>query len=404
MDDAGLDALAASGATIAPEMLDGRAAGASGRPATIVYTSATTGRSKGCVLTHANLLAEVRNVLLADGIGEQVLTEDSRLLLFLPPAHILTRVVQLAPVRAALFGAAERTAVAFSRALDRERRPGAGLRLRHRVFEALVYPMLRDALRGRVRYAVSGGAPLQPRLGHFCRGVGLTVLEGWGLTETTAGTTLNLPAANRIGTVGRPVPGCGVRIAPDGEVLVRGPNVFAGYWRDHEATDEVLGPDGWLRTGDVGRLDGEYLRIVGRKKDLIVTAGGKNVAPALFEDKLRTHWLVDQCVVVGDNRPYVGALVTLDLEAFAVWKREHRKPLGASVAGLRADADLLATVQAAIDEANRLVSKADAVKRFSILSGQFAVADELTPTQKVRRAHVLAKFAKEIDDLYAAHP
>jgi long-chain acyl-CoA synthetase len=255
---------------------------------------------------------------------------------------------------------------------------------------------------GRVDYAVSGGAPLDARLAHFMRGIGVPVLEGWGLTETTAGVTLNLPAAQRIGSVGRPLPGCEVRIADDGEVLVKSVTVCQGYWRDDTTVTEVRDADGWFRTGDLGELRDGYLVIVGRKKDLIVTASGKNVAPALFEGRLGAHWLIDQCVVVGDDRPYVGALLTLDPAAFADWKATNGRAPDATVAQLRGDADLNALLQRAVDEVNRLVSRAEAIKRFRILPGQFDVGDELTTTQNVRRQYVLNKFGVEVEALYAA--
>jgi long-chain acyl-CoA synthetase len=416
--------------------------------ATIVYTSGTTGRPKGCVLTHGNLMAEIRSVVLADGISEHVLTEDSSILLFLPLAHIFARVVQLAAVHngarlghtsdvrnlatelrhfrptavlavprvfeaffntaaltaateghARLFDAAQATAVAYSRALD-QGGPGRWLRLRHRIFDRLVYTKLRAALGGRAAYAVSGGAPLEPRLGHFLRGIGVTILEGWGLTETTAAVTLNLPAAQRIGTVGRPLPGGQVRIADDGEVLVRGGMVFSGYWHNDTATDDAFDA-GWLRTGDTGALDADgYLKIVGRKKDIIVTAGGKNVAPAYLEDQLRRHWLIDQCVLVGDRRPYIAALVTLDPDGFARWLQTQGQSLDTTVAQMRDDPRLRAAVQVAIDSVNRTVSRAEAIRRFRIVAGPFTVGDELTPTQKVRRQYVVNKLSDEVDALY----
>jgi long-chain acyl-CoA synthetase len=417
--------------------------------ATIVYTSGTTGHPKGCVLTHGNLAAEVQSVVCAAGISQDVLTPDSSILLFLPLAHILARVVQLAAVHngtqlghtndiptltaelrafrptvvlavprvfeklyntaaltaqaqghTRLFNAAAATAVAYGIAMDHGG-PGPWLRLRHRIFDRLVYAKLRAALGGRAAYAVSGGAPLDRRLGHFLRGAGITILEGWGLTETTAGVTLNLPAAQRIGTVGRPLPGCEVRIAGDGEVLVRGRVVFSGYWHNDEATHDTFEAD-WLRTGDTGTLDAEgYLTIVGRKKDLIITAGGKNVAPAYLEDQLRRHWLIDQCVIVGDRRPYIGALVILDQQGFTHWQQIHGRPLDQTIAQLHDDPELHAAVQAAIDQVNQTVSRAESIRRFLIIPGPFTIGDELTPTQKVRRKYVLDKFSGEVEALYA---
>ncbi len=300
-----------------------------------------------------------------------------------------------------LFDRAEQVAVAYSQAVQAGRVPPR-LAAEHAVFDRLVYARLRAALGGRVAYAVSGGAPLGARLGHFFRGVGVTILEGYGLTETTASGTLNLPGALKIGTVGRPGPGCTVRIAEDGEILLAGKHVFGGYWRNPDATSQALTDDGFLRTGDLGQLDDEgYLTITGRKKEIIVTAGGKNVAPAVLEDRLRAHPLVSQAMVVGDNRPFIGCLVTIDPEAFPVWKREHAKPAEATVADLAEDPDLRAAVQAAVDGANEAVSRAEAIRKFTILGQDFTEAGgQLTPTLKVRRAVVAAQFAEEIEALY----
>lgn len=447
--DGDLDALAARGNEIDGEELDRRRhAITADSPATIVYTSGTTGRPKGCVLHHRNLIAQAHDITLADGVGDIVLTERTSILLFLPLAHILTRVVQLAALlagaltahtadlanlpealsdfrptllvgvprvyqklhdaaartaastgRGALFRAAEGIALAYSHSLDTGG-PGWPLRVAHRLFDRVVYTRVRDAVGGRVRYAVSGGAPLQPRLAHFLRGAGIVVLEGWGLTETTAGVTLNLPAAQRIGSVGRPLPGWSVRIASDGEVLVRGGGVLRGYWRQDGTVDDVRDAEGWFHTGDLGELDDGYLTIVGRKKDLIVTASGKNVTPAFLEGRLTEHWLIDQCVLVGDDRPYIGALLILDQDGFADWKSRNRRPSGATVAQLCADAELNAVLQHAVDEANRLVSRAEAIKRFRVLPGQFDVGRELTTTQNVRRQHVIEKFHADVEALY----
>jgi len=448
--DGGLGHLTELGRSVPPELVERRrrAVGAD-ELATIVYSSGTTGRPRGCLISHGNLVAEVRNVALADGIAENVLTDHTSILVFLPLAHVLARVVALAAVHngaqiahtsdlenlttelrtyrptlllavprmfeklrntaqrtavadghARLFQAAEATAVAYSKSLDHGG-PGVWLRVRRRVFDRLVFTRLRAALGGRVAYACSGGAPLGAGLGHFLRGAGVTVLEGWGLTETTSGVTLNLPAAQRVGSVGRPLPGCAVRIGPGGEVLVKGPNVFGGYLHDEEATAEAFDTDGWFRTGDVGELDDGYLTITGRKKDLIITAGGKNVAPAPLEDRLRAHWLIDQCVLVGDQRPYIGALVTLDPEFLTWWEREHGRPQAVGIAELRRDPELTSVVQAAVDEVNGTVSAAEAIRRFRILSRGFVVGEELTPSQKVRRGYVIAKFAADIEALYA---
>jgi len=270
------------------------------------------------------------------------------------------------------------------------------------LLDRLVAKQIRAALGGRVDYAVSGGAPLGARLGHFFRGIGVNVLEGYGLTETCAGVTLNLPGAQRIGSVGRPLPGCSLRIAADGEVLIKGGPVFGGYWHDEASTRAVVDDEGWFHSGDIGEIDEDgFLTITGRKKDLIVTSSGKNVAPAVLEDRLRAHWLVSHCVVVGDARPYIGALVTIDADVFEQWKQEKGKPVTASLADLREDADLMATVKDAVDEANKAVSSAESIKRFRVMAADFSVeGGELTPTLKVKRNVVFEAFADEVEALY----
>jgi long-chain acyl-CoA synthetase len=418
--------------------------------ATIVYTSGTTGRPKGCAITHANLLFEVNNVALADGVAENVLNDTRSTLLFLPLAHILARMIQLAVIhtrvrlghtgdmrnvppqlaefrptsvlsvprvfekvyntakhtavaggKGRIFAIADATAVEYSKAVDTGG-PGLLLRVKHTLFDRLVYGKLRAALGGRVDYSVSGGAPLGARLGHFFRGIGINVLEGYGLTETCAGATLNLPGSQRIGSVGRPLPGVSIRIAEDGEILIKGGQVFQGYWRNDKSTAEVFDADGWFLTGDIGELDADgFLTITGRKKDLIVTSSGKNVAPAVLEDRLRAHWLVSQCVVVGDGRPFIGALVTIDEAVLPDWKREHGKPADATVADLRDDPDLRAAVQDAITHANKAVSAAEAIKSFRVLPNDFTVeTGELTPTLKVKRVSVVRSLEAEIESLY----
>src|SRR5690606_5725022 len=299
-----------------------------------------------------------------------------------------------------LFRAAERAAVAYSQAMETGD-IAPGLRTRRWLYDRPVYAKLRAATGGRVAYAISGGAPLPRRLGHFLRGAGITVLEGYGLTETSSAATLNLPHEQRIGTVGRPLPGYELRIADDGEVLIRGAGVFKGYWRNAEATEEALTDSGWLHTGDLGELDRGYLTITGRGKDILVTAAGKNVSPAVHEDMLRSHWLIDHCVVVGDRRPYLGALITLDRAALAQWSRERGAPAEVTGPALRADPALRAAIQAAVDEVNASVSKAEQIRRFRIVDTEFTVGDELTPTQKVRRERVLEKLSSDVAALYA---
>ncbi len=424
--------------------------------ATIIYTSGTTGRPKGCELTHANMLADVRNAI---GALPEIFTVSGRsALLFLPLAHSFARIIQVgclesgtvlghtpdvanlvadlgsfqptfilavprvfekvyngaelqasaSPLKARIFAAAARTAIEWSHTLGAGGRavPGRqGLRLRaaHALYDRLVYGKLRAATGGRVQYAVSGGAPLGERLGHFFRGAGITVLEGYGLTETSPVISANLPSRNKIGTVGPPVPGVTVRIADDGEILVTGPNVFPGYWHNEAATAEMIDADGWLHTGDLGELDDDgHLRVTGRKKDIIVTAGGKNVAPAVLEDRLRAHPLVSQCMVVGDGRPYVACLVTLDEEALEAWKGRRPQLASASLAELADNPELIAEIQSAVDDANKAVSRAESIRRFRILPVDFTEQDGyLTPSLKIQRGVVSKDFAADIDALYS---
>jgi long-chain acyl-CoA synthetase len=301
-----------------------------------------------------------------------------------------------------IFDAAEKTAVAYSQAIDRGH-VGLGLRIRHKVFDRLVYMKIRAALGGAVQYAWSAAAPLGTHLGHFFRGAGINVLEGYGLTETSPATNSNTPDAQKIGSVGRPIPGCTIRIAPDGEVLVQGHMLFQGYWHNEAATREMIDEDGWLHTGDLGALDDDgFLTITGRKKDLIITASGKNVAPAVLEDKLRAHWLVSECMVVGDGKPFIAALVTLDGESLKLWKTEHGRPPESNGSDLKDDPELLADVQSAIDEANKAVSRAESIRKFVVLTDDFTEhGGQLTPTLKVRRHVVLEQYRDVVAKLYA---
>jgi long-chain acyl-CoA synthetase len=299
-----------------------------------------------------------------------------------------------------VFQAAAQTAVDWSRAHD-SGRPGLVLRAKHALFDRLVYRKLRAALGGNCHASVSGGAPLGARLGHFYRGVGVTIYEGYGLTETSAAITVNQIDALKIGTVGKLVPGNSMRIADDGELLVRGGVVFSGYWNNEQATDEAF-TDDWFRTGDLGKVDDDgFLTITGRKKEIIVTAGGKNVAPAVLEDQLRAHPLISQAMVVGDAKPFIGALITIDPEAFDGWKGQHHKAAGASVGDLATDPDLVAEVEAAVKQANQSVSHAESIRKFRILPVDFTEdTGELTPTMKVKRNVVAEKFASEIEAIY----
>ena len=303
--------------------------------------------------------------------------------------------------KGSIFQRAAKTSIVYSRALDTPRGPSPWLRLQHKVADVLVLHRLRNALGGQARWAVSGGAPLGERLGHFYRGLGLNVLEGYGLTETTAPATVNRPGrGTKIGSVGLPLPGSGVRIAADGEIEVKGVQVFRGYHNNDAATAESL-HDGWFRTGDLGSLDDEgYLRITGRKKEIIVTAGGKNVAPAVLEDRLRAHPLISQVVVVGDQRPFIGALVTLDPEGVPGWLAAHGKP-EMTLAEAATDADVLASLDKAVEKANKAVSRAESVRKYRILDTDLTIANGfLTPKLSIRRNEVLKAFAGEVDALY----
>jgi long-chain acyl-CoA synthetase len=299
-----------------------------------------------------------------------------------------------------IFRWAAATSITYSRALDTAGGPTAWLRLQHRLADRLVYGKLRTALGGRAEWAISGGAPLGERLGHFYRGLGLHVLEGYGLTETTAPATVNLPATTKIGTVGPPLPGHAVRIAEDGEIELRGPNVFRGYHRNEAATAEAF-HDGWFRTGDLGSLDEQgFLRITGRKKEIIVTAAGKNVAPAVLEDRLRSHPLISQVVVVGDARPFIGALVTLDPEGLPGWLATHGHAHLTLEEAVTSTA-VIESIEKAVERANRAVSRAESIRKFRILPGDLTIANGyLTPKLSIRRTEVIKDFAAEIDALY----
>ncbi|MGW0664911.1 AMP-dependent synthetase/ligase [Streptodolium elevatio] len=442
-------ALAAAGAELDDSAVDERCAGLTGdSTATLIYTSGTTGRPKGCVLTHRNFFGASTNLI--EQLHELFEVEDPSCLLFLPLAHVLGRELHVICMQARvrtghcpdirqlttelaefkptfvlavprvfekvyntatakaeadgkgkIFRKAVDTAIAYSEALD-AKGPGFGLRVKHAMFDKLVYAKLRAALGGRCKFSVSGGAPLGTRLGHFYRGIGLTILEGYGLTESTAATTLNPPNAVRVGTVGRPIPDSAVRIAEDGEILLKGVNIFQGYWHNDAATEDAF-EDGWFRTGDLGELSDEgYLSVTGRKKEILVTAGGKNVAPAVIEDRIRAHPLISECMVVGDARPFVAALVTIDPETFPRWKETHGKPADATVAELVDDADLIAAVQEAIDDGNKAVSRAEGVKKFRILTINFTEeSGHLTPSMKLKRGMVMKDFAADVENIYA---
>jgi long-chain acyl-CoA synthetase len=445
----GLATITEAGAAVdSGETAKRRAAVRSVDLATIIYTSGTTGRPKGVELTHGNFNAEVGTVVRD---FDTLFSPDNATLLFLPAAHVFGRLIQVGTLasgcvlghtadiknlvaelgvfkptfllsaprvfekvyngakqrannegKGKIFEKAEHIAIAYSQALDTGRVP-LKLKLAHAVFDKLVYSKLRAVLGGRCTTAISGSAPLGVRLGHFFRGIGLVVLEGYGLTETTAALTVNMPATSRIGTVGRPIPGHAIRLAADGEILARGPVVFTRYWKNEKATSESIDADGWFHTGDLGSLDADgFLSITGRKKELIVTAGGKNVAPAVLEDRVRANWLVSQCMVVGDGEPFIAALITIDPDSFPMWRERAGKPADATVADLVDDADLHAEIQLAIDDANKAVSRAESIRKFVVLPEDWTEAGgQLTPSLKLKRQVVMKECADEIAALYS---
>ncbi|MBJ8347017.1 long-chain fatty acid--CoA ligase [Antrihabitans sp. YC2-6] len=448
IDEGAVSELATLGRSVAADQVRDRVATLhADSAATLIYTSGTTGRPKGCELTHANLLSETSAVL--ETSFADLLQPGRSSLLFLPMAHVFARAVSLAAftskvtightsdtknlvtlfeefqpdfilsvprvfekvyntaqqkahdagaLKGRIFDAAAETAIAWSEAGGRI---PIGLRAKHAVYDRLVYAKLRAALGGKCQAAISGGAPLGARLGHFYTGIGIPVYEGYGLTETTAAVTLNLPGAVKIGSVGKPLPGNGVRVAEDGELLARGGVVFRGYWKNGKATAESFDGE-WFRTGDIGEIDEDgYVAVTGRKKDIIVTAAGKNVVPAGLEDALRSHPLISQAVVVGDQRPFVGALITIDSDAFPRWKAANSKSEQTTLDELVDDSDLASEIDRAVQRANSGVSNAEAIKKFRILAVDFTEeSGELTPTLKVKRNIVQKRFSAEIDALY----
>ena len=448
IDEGAVDELVAAGQDVSDdEIVRRRGLADLADVATVIYTSGTTGRPKGVELTHGNFYELTVNTV-AD-LNVVVAEPGSRTLLFMPLAHVFARFIHVLAIPAgavlghtpdtrtllddlasfqptfilavprvfekvynsaeqkaaaggkgAIFQRAAKTSIVYSRALDTPRGPSPWLRLQHKVADVLVLSKLRKALGGRARWAISGGAPLGERLGHFYRGVGLVVLEGYGLTETTAPATVNRPDTTKIGSVGRPLPGTAVRIADDGEVEVKGIQVFRGYHSNDAATAESL-QDGWFRTGDLGAIDEDgNLSITGRKKEIIVTAGGKNVAPAVLEDRLRAHPLISQVVVVGDQKPFIGALVTLDPEGVPGWLAAHGKP-ALTLEQAATDADVLASIDLAVEKANKAVSRAESIRKYRILDTDLTIANGyLTPKLSVKRSIVLKDFSAEVEALY----
>jgi len=448
IDAGGLDELKAAGREVSDEALEARRGQVSrGDVATIIYTSGTTGRPKGCQLTHDNFMALAENT--TERMKVVVSAEGASTLLFLPLAHVFARFIEVLCVNAGvrmgftsdiknlladfgtfsptfilsvprvfekiynsseqkavsagkgkIFLAAAATAIAWSEAQDHGG-PGGLLRARHALFDKLVYVKLRTALGGKVEYAVSGGAPLGARLGHFYRGIGLTVLEGYGLTETTAPATLNTPELIKIGSVGPPLPGVSIQIAADGEILVKGNNVFSGYRNNETATSAAI-VDGWFHTGDLGELDDDgFLKITGRKKELLITAGGKNVIPAFLEDRLRAHPLVSQCIVVGDQKPFIGALITLDPDMLPIWAKNNGLP-NLSMDDAHTNEVIDAELRRAVEGANEAVSKPESIRKFTVLASDFTEENGyLTPSLKLKRNVVMKDFAIVVEALYS---
>ena len=416
--------------------------------ATIIYTSGTTGRPKGCELIHQGFVDLSRN---AQAVLPAVVCPGGSTVLFLPMAHVFARFVSVlcasggvlvghqadaknvAPAmqsfhptfllavprvfekvynsaeqraegagKGKIFHTAAETAIAWSMALDTKKGPSIGLSIRHKLFDVLVYKKLRAAMGGQVKYAISGGGPLGARLGHFYRAIGLIVLEGYGLTETTAPVTIGRPDNLKIGKVGFPLPGCGVHIADDGEIWLRGTNVLKGYWNNVDATKSTFDGD-WFKTGDIGELDEDgFLAITGRKKELIITAGGKNVAPALLEDPLRANPLVSQAVVIGDAKPFVSVLVSLDEEMLPIWLENNGIKDKLSLDEARSNTVVLAEISKAIENVNLHFSTAESIRKFAILPHDLTEkSGHLTPSLKIKRSVVVEDFGHLIDDIYA---
>jgi long-chain acyl-CoA synthetase len=445
-----LDKLVSAGASVEDTEIERRRAIANGDDiATLIYTSGSTGRPKGCVLTHSNFVELSRNS--AKALHEVVESPGASTLLFITTAHVFARFISLLCVHAGvkvghqpdtkqllpalgsfkptfllavprvfekvynsaeqkaeaggrgkIFRAAAHAAVEHSKLLQEGKKVPWGLKVRFALFDRLVYSKLRAAMGGRVVYAVSGSAPLGERLGHFFHSLGVVILEGYGLTETTAPATVNLATKSKIGTVGPALPGVGVRLADDGEIEVRGINVFKEYWRNPEATAAAFDGD-WFKTGDIGAFDTEgFLTITGRKKEIIVTAGGKNVAPAALEDPIRANPIVGQVVVVGDQKPFISALVTLDSEMLPTWLANHGLPAGMTLAEAARNEAVRAEVQRAIDEANAHVSRAESIRKFEILDSEWTEASgHLTPKLSIKRNVILRDFADKVEEIYA---
>lgn len=445
-----IDTLTALGATVADEEIERRRTLAVGSDiATLIYTSGSTGRPKGCVLTHSNFVELSRNS--AKALDAVVQTPGASTLLFITTAHVFARFISILDIHAGvrtghqpdtrqllpalgsfkptfllavprvfekvynsaeqkaeaggkgkIFRAAADVAIEHSKLVEAGTKIPFGMKLKFALFNKLVYSKLREAMGGNVVYAVSGSAPLGQRLGHFFHSLGVVILEGYGLTETTAPATVNLADKSKIGTVGPALPGVGVRLAEDGEIEVRGINVFTEYWNNPEATAEAFSEGGWFRTGDIGSFDSEgFLTITGRKKEIIVTAGGKNVAPAALEDPIRANPIIGQVVVVGDQRPFISALITLDPEMLPTWLANNALETTMSLAEASKNAAVRAEVQRAVDAANSRVSRAESIRKFTILDSEWTEASgHLTPKLSIKRNVIMSDFADEIAGIY----
>ena len=452
IDDDSLTKLAASGSDVSDEEVEkARTSRDLDSLATIIYTSGTTGKPKGCELTHRGFVDLSKNSMLE---LPEVVKEGNATVLFLPLAHVYARFISILCVHAGIkvghqpdtttvaaamqsfhpdfllavprvfekvynsaeqkaeaggkgkiFRKAVQVAVDYSRALDSKKGPSLSLKIQHKLFDVLVYKKLRAAMGGQVKFAVSGGAPLGERLGHFFRSIGLVVLEGYGLTETSAPAMIGRPSDAKIGKVGRVLPGCGVKIADDGEILLKGSNVLRGYWKNPEATKATMDGE-WFKTGDIGELDDEgFISITGRKKELIVTAGGKNVAPTALEDPLRASPIIGQAVVIGDQRNFVAALLSLDPEMMPVWLANNGQKADLTLAQAAKNPRVLQELQKAVDEVNSKVSNAEAIKKFAVIESELSEkSGHLTPSLKIKREVVARDFAPLIDEIYGGAP
>ena len=452
LEDDSLVKLVADGKDISDDQLEkARASLNLDSLATIIYTSGTTGKPKGCELLHRGFVDLSKNAMLE---LPEVVKEGTATVLFLPLAHVYARFISILCVHAGIkvghqpdttnvaaamqsfhpdfllavprvfekvynsaeqkaeaggkgkiFRKAVQVAIDYSRGLDKKGGPSLLLKVEHKLFDILVYKKLRAAMGGKVKYAVSGGAPLGERLGHFFRSIGLIVLEGYGLTETSAPAMIGRATDAKIGKVGRVLPGCAVKIADDGEILLKGSNVLRGYWKNPEATKATMEGD-WFKTGDIGELDDEgFITITGRKKELIVTAGGKNVAPTALEDPLRASPIIGQAVVIGDQRPFVAALLSLDPEMMPVWLANNGQPSDLTLSQAAKNPRVLQELQKAVDEVNSTVSNAEAIKKFEVIDSELSEkSGHLTPSLKIKREAVTRDFAPIIEQIYGGSP